>query len=173
MMIQDLVNLAQIVSVFLTLVTLFFVWKELRNVERNQKASTVQNIAKNERELWLSVLDDEKMTSLMTTHLQLPSDFLETIDVSPANSLRLLLFFRQYENIYYQHIHGMLPENLWNHWRKSMEHTFSNQLIQSIFNKVEVGYSAEFKEFIKKDLVPNLTVFPNSSTQKDNVDRNS
>ena len=164
---MNLVDLAQIISVFLTLLALYLVWKELKNVERNQKASTVQNIAENERELWFSVLDDEKMTSLMVTHLNLSPEFLEKIDLSPANSLRLLLFFRQYENIYYQHVHGMLPENLWHHWQKSMEHTFSNPLIQAVFNEAKVGYSVEFKDFIKKELVPNLTVFPSSSTGKD------
>ena len=165
-MLQNFVNWAQIISVFLTLIALFFVWKEIRSVERNQKASSVQSITKNERELWFSVLEDEQMTMLMATHLFLTPDFLEEIGITPANALRLLLFFRQYESIYYQHVHDMLPDRLWEHWRKSMEHTFRNPHIRKVFNKVENGYSEEFKVFIKKDLVPNLSVFPNTDNKE-------
>ena len=165
-MLQDLVNWAQVISVFLTLVTLLLVWKELRNVERNQKASSVQNISQSERELWFSVLEDEQMTTLLATHLFLTPEFLEKNGVTSVNALRLLLFFRQYESIYYQHTQRMLPDKLWDHWRKSMEHTFSNPLIRKIFNKVEIGYSEEFKTFIKKDLVPNLSIFPSGNREE-------
>jgi len=164
---QNFVDFAQIISVIGTLITLIFVWVELKSVERNQKASAIRNIAENERELWLSVLEDDEMTSLMASHLQLSPEFLNKIDISPAAALRLLLFFRQYENIYYQHSHGMLPDNFWNHWEKSMEYTFSNPAIQAVFNRAQVSYSVEYKNFIKEDIVPNLTIFPASNSKKD------
>ena len=167
-MMEYLVNIAQILSVFLTFVTLFFVWRELRNVERNQKASSVHSIAESERELWLSAINDSDMAQLLAMHLRLSPQFLQEIKLSPENALRIMLFFKQYENIYYQHVHGMLPDNLWGHWRKSMEYTFFDPVVQKLFNRVEANYSVDFKNFIKKDLVPNLSVFPRTNSEAKN-----
>lgn len=136
--------------------SLLFVWKELKNIERNQRAASAQNITTGERELWLSVLSDKDMTILLSRHLGMSQDLLEKAEMSEGNALRILMFFRQYENIYYQHINKMMPPDLWQHWRESMEYTFKDERARILFDKVHVGYSQSFKDFIKQELVPNI-----------------
>lgn len=136
--------------------TLLLVWKELKNIERNQRATSAQNITTGERELWLSVLSDNDMTLLLAHHLGLPSDLLEKVGMSEGNALRTLMFFRQYENIYYQYINKMMPPDLWIHWRESMEYTFKDERARMLFDTARVGYSQNFKNFIKEELVPKI-----------------
>jgi hypothetical protein len=151
-----------------TLVTLYLVWRELQNIERNQRATAAKDIAWGERELWTDALTDEQAAAFLAGHMTLDADFLESVSMTTSMALRGLLFFRQYENIYYQHDNDMLPDGLWEHWRESMKYTFKNPNIRKLFNQAHVGYSQSFKGFIRDELVPELLqeegVFPSDSS---------
>ena len=137
-----------------TVIGLVFVYRELRNVRQNQYAEASQRIVDSERELWSLTLADEQMTYLMAEHLGLDSDMLQELELTPAIGLKLLLFFRQYENMFYQHDHDMLPEGLWEHWKSSMRHTFSDSRVQEVLRKAQIGYSDDFKEFLQEVILP-------------------
>jgi hypothetical protein len=129
---------------------------QLINVERNQKAASTQNIAQNERELWFSVLEDTQLSNLFANHVGITAELLNTIGITAEQALKICLFFRQYENIYYHRTNDMLPPDLWEHWNKSMRHTFSDERIQTLFDEVEIGYSESFKKYIQEELIPSL-----------------
>lgn len=146
---------ASVVTALVTFFSVRLLIRELKSVERNQKATTVQNIAAAERELWFSVIEDETMSMLMAGHLKLSPEFLEGFNLSAENALRIMLFFRQYENIYYQHRHEMLPDKLWDNWLDNMKYTFADKRLQALFHKVQSGYSAEFRDFAWGTLIRN------------------
>ncbi len=146
--------LAGVVSAIGTVVGLFFVYRELRSVKRNQYATASQNIVSSEREIWQIVLTDDSMVELAAHHLGMNEKFLAELGITARNALELLLFFRQYENLYYQHVHGMLPPDIWEHWKSSMIYTFKDDMVCKVLVQAKVSYTKGFREFVEKEVIP-------------------
>lgn len=145
-------SIAGILGAIGTVVGLFFVWYELKNVRHGQYAASVQRIVENERALWAMVLENEEMTHLLAEHLDLTDEFLKSLEISYSSALLLLLFFRQYENIYYQDQNNMLPHDLWLHWERSMQHSFSNPKVRSVLYRARISYTKNFKKFLAEKI---------------------
>ena len=147
-------SIAGILGAIGTVVGLFFVWYELKNVRHGQYAASVQKIVENERELWSMVLENEEMTRLLAEHLDLTGEFLDSLPLklSYSSALLLLLFFRQYENIYYQNQNDMLHHDLWLHWERSMRHSFGNPTVRSVLYRAKIGYTKDFKKFLTEKI---------------------
>lgn len=148
--------LISVFGLFLSLIGLFFVWRQLRSIERNQQATTVQNIVDAERELWASALCDDEAVDVLEHHMGVEEGFQDGgVFVTPRAALWISMFLRQYENIYYQHLESMLPPGLFEHWQRSMERSFKSRYVRTVFNTLEAMYSERFKEFVHDELMPN------------------
>ncbi len=151
---QALGAIAGVIGALGTITGLPFVFRELRNVKRNQYATASQNLVDSDREIWQIVLSDDSMVELTARHLGFDSEFLKEVELTGKNVLELLLFFRQYENIYVQHTQSMLLPNIWDQWEKSMSYTFSDDRVWIVLERAKVGYTTGFREFIQDKIRP-------------------
>jgi len=94
------------------------------------------------------------MVEFSAHHLGLSKEVLAKLGISARNALELLLFFRQYENLYYQHVHNMLPPDIWEHWKNSMIYTFKDERVREVLLYAKVSYTKGFREFVEQEIVP-------------------
>ncbi|MFD3165460.1 hypothetical protein [Herpetosiphon sp. NSE202] len=139
-----------------TIIGLFYINKQLKNIKDNQEANAIQTIADSERDLWKIVMDDSEMIDLTAHHLDLGQAKIGTAPVKPRSILNLILFIRQYEAIYYQYKKNMIPEEIWKQWKDSMGHTFSDPRIVAILYHTRIGFNSKFRDFVKTEILPNI-----------------
>ena len=156
---DSLGSLGDFMSALISGIGLSAIYLQLRNLKLNQHASTIQGIASSERELWSLVMegkdDKDNLINLSVAHLGISDEFLKErlAPLSKRDVLKLILFIRQYENIYFQHSNHMLPDGVWSHWQKSMNHTFSSDLVRAVYQEASINYNVSFKDFIENKII--------------------
>ena len=145
------------------------IW-QLWNLTKQQNAAAAQAIVDGERALWELALSYPDMTAALGEHFRLTPEFLKQLPATERVALITMLFFRQYESIYFRHENGTLPPDLWEQWRHSMIFTFRTAGVRALFERTTDSFTPGFKQFVTGDIIPEADKMPRSTETRGGAD---
>jgi hypothetical protein len=135
-------------------VSAFFVWRQLRQVERSIRGNTYQAIANHLHEV----------DSVFLEHPELQQIFEPLPRIHPSNNQHdirkdwaVTLVIAHMENVYVQYKEGNLNEDAWSGWKSTITEIFTNDTrFRKLWPEHKRNYSKSFTEFIDGIIDDNL-----------------
>jgi len=147
MSIQDWGAVGEIVGAIAVVVTLLYLAGQIRQNTQVARSATRQAITQGATDFARNLTESGELTDLL--HRSLDGQALE-----PNEMLRVQAFFymtmRQYENIHYQHLSGMLDEADWSGFRENLKGLFGTTLCYDYWGMEHRFYNPTFQGLVKQ-----------------------
>lgn len=144
--------LALIISL-LTLIVFFIsvilIYRQLKQVERSIRGSTYQSMIQETSTINRIFVDNPDLAELWGS-VEYVSVKGEPKEVKQAWVITMMMDF--YENLYFQHEQGNIPEEIWERWKRHILNVFKNSKAKQQWSKAKDVYYKAFREFIDKGL---------------------
>ena len=144
--------LALIISL-LTLIVFFIsvilIYRQLKQVERSIRGSTYQSMIEEAFTINRIFVDNPDLAELWGSveYVGVKGDPKE---IKQAWIITMMMDF--YENFYFQHEQGNIPEEIWKRWKRHILNVFKNSKVKQQWSKAKDVYYKPFREFIDKGL---------------------
>ncbi len=147
MSIQDWGAVGEIVGAIAVVVTLLYLAGQIRQNTQVARSAARQAITQGATDFARNLTESGELTDLL--HRSLDGQALE-----PNEMLRVQAFFymtmRQYENIHYQHLSGMLDEADWSGFRENLKGLFGTTLYYDYWGMEHQFYNPTFQGLVKQ-----------------------
>jgi hypothetical protein len=148
MTLSDLTDIASIISSILALISLVFIWHELRETTRLTKASNTRSLVELSSPFNLLLARDREVAELW---LKGGRQFADLDDVDKWR-YRFLLFhsLTLQENIFYQNAKKLMDEEAYNSWMRSFEEFVQEHNLDQHWEQLEHYYQSDFAACVKR-----------------------
>lgn len=143
-------DLATIISAAAVLVSLWFIWSQLRQQTDLAKANNVRELASFSSNLDLELARSEEMTKIWIAGIN--NYEAQTTKLGDAADFRyealLSSFLIFYENMYSQHRKGLLDEAVYEAWEGDLKVFVKDNLWKNHWQEARDLYTADFREHV-------------------------
>jgi hypothetical protein len=147
---NQLAQLAQILNVVLVAVSVFFIWREVRETARLTRASNTHKMTEISSAFYLLIAQDKETAAVW---LQGSHDFSSLPEIDRYRYLSLMNWWLNlYENIYLQQRSKLLDESYFRAWTRELQGLVSAPSFQTVWQEVRASYSSDFIRFIEETL---------------------
>jgi hypothetical protein len=130
------------------LISVVFVYRQLRQVDKSIRGSTYQTL----------IYDGSRISGILVEHPELADVFEGVEYVGSVGDLKtvqqawiITMALDHYENIYFQHEQGLMPDVMWDRWERHLTTVFTTTpRIQEQWEKAKGVYYRPFREFIDR-----------------------
>lgn len=155
MALQDLTQIAAIVSSIAVVVSLIYASVQLRHNTRALMATTYNAVTANSLTLLSPMTGSPKFSEFLHRAQAVP----ETL--SPAERMRfdavMLTVFRHWDNLYYQFRSGTLDEEMWKIYERALAHWLANEAWADWFRENAGSCSDSLCELVRSRLAGRVT----------------
>lgn len=146
MTLSDLASVAAIVEAIFVIISVFFIWRELRENTQLTRASNTQSLVELSSPFNLQLAQDRELTELW---LRGSKQYIEMDEVD-QHRYRFLLFhaLTLQENIYYQHKNKLIDDETYSSWKCSFEYFVEEHNLRLHWEEIEEYYQAGFAEYV-------------------------
>lgn len=145
---QNIVDISQIAQTALVVISLFFVWYQLREGVRFARAENARSLVEHSSSFNSLLIQDSELTTLWYTHGK------EIDQASPTNRARyremLVQWLIFHENIYYQNKKNLLDEEVYDAWLADLSFTVENHDLAIISDEIEDFFPGDFGKHLKE-----------------------
>ena len=149
MSLDQLANIAEIVSSVAVIISLVYLALQIRSSTEAQRTSTYHSIVSDFAALNRSIASTPELSFLLVNAME------NFYDLKPDEKARMSqLFFQLYhffENMYYQNKKGYLEEEVWAGWKLLMLTYHSRPGFQAWWKNRRDVYSASFVRFLETE----------------------
>lgn len=148
MTLSDLASIATIVNSVLVLISVIFIWRELRETTRLTRASNTQSLVELSSPFNLLLAQDRELVELW---IKGSKQFVE-LDEVDSWRYRFLLFhsLTLQENIYYQRRKKLIDDETYNSWKRSFEEFVREHNLSQHWEQLEHYYQLDFAAYVKQ-----------------------
>jgi len=140
MTLSDFANISQIVQAVLVVISLGFIWYQLRESIRLARAANAQSLTEQALSFNSLLIEHEDVAALWYS-------YGENFD-TPNNMYRyremLVQWLILHENIYYQWRRGLLDDEIYNSWLADLKYTVKRHSIAVIAPNLKEFFCGEF-----------------------------
>lgn len=146
MSLTDLANISTIAQAILVIVSLGFIWYQLRQSVGLAKAANSQALVEHAASFNALLIENSELADLWYAHGQKFSD------ATSARRYRELLvqWLIFHENIYYQWRTGLLDSETYNSWLEDLKFTVNNHNIEMVSRDVRTVFPGKFGAHINE-----------------------
>lgn len=152
MTLQDIANIAEVVSTIGVVVSLVYVGVQVRQNTRAQKAATYNALTANTVAILSPLLAEPGITEFIV-RIQANPDA-----ATPAERMRfhsfLLIGFRHWDNLYFQFRSGSLDRQMWLSYDRTMSRWMDNDAWRDWFRANAASFSPDLRELLSERLKP-------------------
>lgn len=142
--VQNIITSISAAFIFGSLLVVFF---QIRANNKVSRAQTYQSIANSANDFARFAMSNADLLEFYSTWKHDPDKMPNLTRQQARWAAWTALDF--WENLFYQHEQGMLPEPLWeDHWRKSIEYSAGLEGFDSYWKSVKSRYYKEFAKFV-------------------------
>jgi hypothetical protein len=161
MTLNELASWSTIIQTVFVVISLIFIWRQLRQSTELAKASNVQALVEQAGSFNSMLIQDKEIAQLWYSH---GKKFKSVSDTQRYRELMVqwLIF---HENVYYQYNNGLLDRRLYQAWREELKYFVHVQNLGVVTNDFELFFPNGFgkhiielrKEQFNSDFQPDLT----------------
>jgi hypothetical protein len=152
MNLQEIANIAEVISSIGVVVSLIYVGVQVRQNTRAQKAATYHGLTSNTVAILSPMLAEPGITEFIVRMQANPEA------ATPAEKLRfhafLLIGFRHWDNLYFQYRTGALDEQMWLSYDRTMSKWMDNEAWRAWFRANASSFSPDLRELLMDRLQP-------------------
>lgn len=145
---QDFANVSQIVSAILVIISLFFIWYQLREGVRFAKAENARSLVEHSSSFNSMLIQDSELATLWYSFGKNLNQKGLTDQARYREMLAQWLIF--HENIYYQNRRHLLDEEVYNAWLSDLKFTVRNHNLNVISDDIEKIFPGDFGDHLKE-----------------------
>lgn len=151
MNLDQLAQFAQILNVVLVAVSVFLIWRELRENARLTRAGNTHKMTEISSAFYLLLAQDKETTAIW---LQGNNDFSNLTDVDQYRYLALVSWWLNfYENAYLQQHNKLLDQSYFRAWSRELYNLTRTPSFTTVWNKIRNTYSSDFITFIEQTVI--------------------
>ncbi len=145
---QDFANVSQIVQALLVILSLFFIWYQLREGVRLAKAENTRSLVEYSSSFNASIIQNADLTSLWYSY----GKNFGPKDIVPRLRYRdmLVTWLTFHENIYYQKQNNLLDDSIYNAWLADLQYTVRNHNLDIVSDNLEEVFPGGFGEYLNR-----------------------
>jgi hypothetical protein len=141
-------NIATIVEAIFVVVSVIFIWYEVRQSNKLTKASNVQTTVELASPLNLQLIQDRQMAEFWYKGAD-QFDKMDEIDQQRYYEL-LTWWLILHENIYYQYTEGLIEEGYYKAWSHDLRKFVTTQNLGRHWKEMKPSYQSEFAEHVDR-----------------------
>jgi hypothetical protein len=147
-----LVNIVSVIQGIFVIVSVFFIWYQIREHNRLSRASQTQSLLEFSSPFMLQLVQDRKFAELWVNG----SKNYETMDEVDRFRYQELLYWwlMHHENIYYQYHNGLVDESLYQGWKTELREFVRLQRIGPLWDQdMKRYFRTGFRQDVEKMIV--------------------
>ncbi len=142
MTLSDFSDIATIAEAVFVIISVYFIWRELRENVKLTKAANNQSLVEISSPFNLQLIQDRFIAELLVSGAK---KYPEMDDVDKYRYTSLLTWWLiLQENIYYQHAIGLLDSKAYSPWKNDLEEFVKGQKLWRHWDGMKSNYQAEF-----------------------------
>jgi hypothetical protein len=142
MTLSDFASIATITEAVFVIISVYFIWRELRENVKLTKAANNQSLVEISSPFNMQLIQDRQMAELWVSGTK---KYPEMDEVDKYRYLSLLTWWLiLQENIYYQHASGLLDGKAYSPWKNDLEEFVKGQKLWLYWDGMKSNYQAEF-----------------------------
>ncbi len=142
MNLNDLASIATIVEAIFVIISVVFIWSELRQNNRLAKAANAQSLVEISSPFNLQLIQDRHMAELWVRGGKKYTGFDE-VDKFRYKSLLAWWLILQ-EDIFYQWRSGLLDKGTYESWANDLDQFVTDQNLEACWDGIKAAYRADF-----------------------------
>ncbi|MGQ0813516.1 MAG: hypothetical protein ACT4O1_03535 [Gemmatimonadota bacterium] len=144
---QDFGSLAEILSAVAVLVSLVYLATQIRQNTIALRQTMSQSVAVGGTEFARSIYEDPDLSDLFFRGVA----SWHTLSASEQNRMRLVFHsqFRLWENLYFQHLHGVMDDEAWEGWNVLLIGYFHQPGIRAWWDTRKQVYARSFRDYLE------------------------
>ena len=148
MKLDDLASIATIIEAIFVVVSVLFIWRELRENSKLARSANNQSLVELSSPFNMQLIQDRQMAELWITGAK---KYAQMDDVDKYRYVSLLTWWLiHHENIYYQQSKGLLDDNVYKGWENDLEHFVKEQELWMHWDRLKNNYQAEFSSHVSQ-----------------------
>ena len=144
MTLADLANISTIAQAILVIISLGFIWYQLRQSTKLAKAANSQALVEHAASFNAMLIESSELAKLWYLFGQNLSDATSVVRYREL-LVQWLIF---HENIYYQWRKGLLDSETYNSWLEDLKHTVNNHNLELVSKDVRKIFPGKFGDHI-------------------------
>lgn len=144
MTLADLANISTIAQAILVIISLAFIWYQLRQSTKLAKAANSQALVEHAASFNAMLIESSELAKLWYLFGQNISDATSVVRYREL-LVQWLIF---HENIYYQWRKGLLDSETYNSWLEDLKHTVKNHNLELVSKDVRKIFPGKFGDHI-------------------------
>ena len=148
MILSDLASIATIIEAIFVVISVFFIWREVRETGKLTRAANNQSLVELSSPFNMQLIQDRKMAELWISGSK-NYDQMDEVDMYRYLSL-LTWWLIHHENIYYQNSKGLLDENIYKGWAIDLEEFVKEQKLWLYWDERKSHYQPEFSNHVSQ-----------------------
>ncbi len=143
-------GLSAIIQAVAVIVSLFFIWKQIREQTTLTKAANVQALVELSSPFNLELIKDREMAEMWSQGRQRyeKSDQTRDADYRARYANLIIWWLMLHENIYAQHDMQLLDDVFYTPWEKDLRSFVAHQLPEEIWKGLKENYSEGFARHV-------------------------
>lgn len=148
MELDDLASIATIVEAIFVVISVLFIWLELRKSGKLARAANSQSLVEVSAPFNLQLIQDRQMAYLWISGAERYADM---DDIDKYRYLCLLTWWLiHHENIYYQQSRGLLDASIYQAWESDLKSFVNEQRLWLHWDKMKGNYQSEFSNHVNQ-----------------------
>ena len=166
MTLNELASWSTIIQTIFVVISLLFIWRQLRQSTELAKAANVQALVEQAGSFNSMLIQDKEIAQLWYSH---GKNFKTVSDAQRYRELMVqwLIF---HENVYYQHNNGLLDDRLYQSWREELKYFVHVQNLGVVTSDFELffpsGFGKHIMELQQEEFNSNFESEPTSTKTK-------
>lgn len=148
---QALANIVSIVQGVFVIISVFFIWYQIRDRNRLSRAAITQSLVELSSPFLIQLSQDRKLAELWVNG----SRNYDTMDEVERFRYQQLLFWWLilHENIYYQHHNGLVDEQLYQGWQIELQEFIRAKQLGLFWDKdMRRFFRTEFRQAVEQTI---------------------
>jgi hypothetical protein len=146
-------NIASVIEAIVVLVSLYFIWRQLRQQTELTKIANTQNLVELSSPFNLQLIQDRNMAELWVEGAQEFGTYDE-IKKYQYNSL-LVWWLILHENIFYQKKRGLLDKEIYASWDYDLKVFVKKQQLHERWWMLKDAFQSDFSDYVVKVIEDN------------------
>jgi len=159
MSLSELANIASIVQGGVVIISIGFVWYQLREAIKLTKAANTQKFVELSSPFNLQLIQDREMAKLS---LQGNKDYDKMDEIDKDRYYNLLYWWLiHHENIYHQWRKNLIDEETYNSWTRDLEYFITTQQLAHRWNELQRNFERSFVAHVSQIIREQATKLDN------------
>lgn len=143
-----LANAATIVEAVFVVISVVFIWHEIRQSNKLTKAANVQALVELSSPFNMQLIQDRQMAEFWYNGA---SQFDKMDEVDQQRYMELLTWWLIFhENIYYQYMRGLIDKDSYSGWSYDLEKFVRMQNLGRHWKSMRIAYQSEFAQHVNE-----------------------